>query len=267
MLWTRAMTTHQTFSIALCLSLCPLACGAKHDASTSAPATSSSAVSAAVSPAGPTPFEVSAAALRPGGLVSPASFQGEIVVAVKADASRKLPTTIIYEDRGERVRYTPAASQLAAVADLGTNLLYAIDDSSKTYEVIDMAAPTSAKPTASAKIQKTGKTERVANFDCEDWTINDGVEQVDVCAWNGAAYVDLASDAKPGRSETSWAAALTAERMFPLRVVVHDEAGKEVYRAEATKVTPTVISETAFVVPTTYHKADLGGEMRMASLP
>ena len=265
------MTTAHAISVAVvALSLSPLACGSGRDTPPSSSGVTASAAGAAGSAAArSTPSDVSQAAPRSAGtgIVSPASFQGEIMVAVKADPSRKLPTTITYEERGEKVRYTPASGPLSAIADLEAQRTYAIDDASKTYETIDMMAPTKAQPTTSAKLRKTGKTEKVAGLDCEDWALDDGVEHVDVCAWNGAAYIDLASDAKPGKSETSWATALTKERMFPLRLVVHDTAGKELYRAEATKVTPMVISDATFVVPTSYKTADLGSEVRTASLP
>ena len=109
--------------------------------------------------------------------------------------------------------------------------------------------------------------EKIAGLDCEDWTIEDGNEKVDVCAAKNLAYFSLAGEPKPGNAETGWAVALTTEKAFPLRVVVHDKAGKEQYRADATKVERKKLDDSLFDLPAGYKKADLSKEARTASLP
>jgi hypothetical protein len=175
-----------------------------------------------------------------------APFEGEITVAVKDDASKKLPASITYDVKGNKVRYVPAAAPVYAIGDLDAQQAYAVGDARKNYDAIDMKPVPTAKAAPAPKVQKTGKTERVMGLDCEDWTIDDGNERVDVCASKGIAYFDLAADAKTGSAETPWAVALTTEKSFPLRVVVHDKAGKEEYRADATKVERKVLSDTLF---------------------
>ena len=88
-----------------------------------------------------------------------------------------------------------------------------------------------------------------------------------VCASKGIAYFDLASDAKAGSAEARWAVTLTTEKAFPLRVVVHDKAGKEEYRAEATRADRKKLDDALFQPPSAYQKADLAKETRLASLP
>jgi hypothetical protein len=194
-------------------------------------------------------------------------FEGEILVSVTDEAAKKLPATITYDVKGNKVRYVPAAAPVHAVGDLDAQRAYAIDDGQKTYDALDVKASAGAKVSAPPKVQKTGKLEKVAGLDCEDWTIDDGNEKVDVCASKGIAYFDLASDAKPGNAETAWATALTSAKAFPLRLVVHDKAGKEEYRAEATKADRRRIDDATFQLPTGYKTADLAKETKTASLP
>ena len=92
-------------------------------------------------------------------------------------------------------------------------------------------------------------------------------EKVDVCASKGIAYFDLASNAKAGSAETPWAVALTTEKAFPLRVVVHDKSGKEEYRADATRADRKKLDDSLFKPPAAYKKADLAKETKTASLP
>jgi hypothetical protein len=116
-------------------------------------------------------------------------------------------------------------------------------------------------------VQKTGRTEKIAGLDCENWTIDDGNEKVDVCASKGISYFDLARDAKAGSAETPWAVALTTENAFPLRVIVHDKAGKEEYRAEVTRADRKKIDDASFQPPSAYKTANLAKETATASLP
>ncbi|HEY2518011.1 MAG TPA: DUF4412 domain-containing protein [Polyangiaceae bacterium] len=232
-----------------------MACSKTQEPSSSTPASSASVAAKPVTAATP---------------AAPQPFEGEIVVAVKDEAAKKLPATITYDVKGNKVRYVPAAAPVRAISDLDAQRVYAIDDSQKTFDQMDVKPAPTAKPATAAatpKVQKSGKTEKVAGLDCEDWTIDDGTEKVDVCASKGIAYFDLASEPKPGNTETAWATALTTEKAFPLRVVVHDKAGKEQYRAEATKADAKKLDDAIFQVPNGYKKADLAKETKTASLP
>jgi hypothetical protein len=219
------------------------------------PATTSPAASAATSP----PPIASTAPNAP--------FEGEIVVAIKDDASKKLPTSITYDVKGNKVRYVPTSAPVYAIGDLDTQQAYAVGDAQKTYDAIDIKPAANAKTAPGPKVQKTGKTEKLVGLDCENWTIDDGNEKVDVCASKGIAYFDLAGDAKAGSSETPWAVALTTEKAFPLRVVVHDKLGKEEYRADAVRADRKKIDDAMFQPPTAYKKTTVMAEMKTASLP
>jgi hypothetical protein len=196
-----------------------------------------------------------------------APFEGEILVTVKDEASMKLPTSITYDVKGNKVRYVPATAPIYAIGDLDAQEAYAVDDTQKAYDALEVKSAPNAKATPAPKVQKTGRNEKIAGLDCENWTIDDGSEKVDVCASKGIAYFDLASNAKAGSAETAWAVALTTEKAFPLRVVVHDKSGKEEYRADATRADRKKLDDSLFKPPAAYKKADLAKETKTASLP
>jgi hypothetical protein len=249
-----AMTTQPIKQTALLLIAAALAFGCSKP---SEPSTTSTVASA--------PSPATSAAPRVVATTDP--FEGEITVTVKDEAQQKLAPSITYSVKGNNVRYVPAAAPVRAVSDLAAQRVSVIDDAQKSYETIDGKAVAGAKVAPAPKVQKTGKMEKLAGLDCEDWTIDDGNEKVDVCAAKNVAYFALAGDAKPGNTETPWATALTSEKAFPLRVVVHDKAGKEAYRAEATKADRKKLDDALFQVPPTYKKADLAKEAKTASLP
>ncbi len=219
-----------------------------------------------LSPAASASAAPKAASVEPAPAAAKTPFEGEITVSVKGEPSKKLPASVTYDVKGNRVRYVPSAAPVHVIGDLDVQRVYAIDDAQKRYESIDMKTP-SAKPTPPPKVQKTSKTENIAGLECENWTIDNGNEKVDVCASKGIAYLDLASDAKAGSVEPPWAEALSMEKAFPLRVVVHDKSGKEAYRAEATAAVWKKIDDAVFRLPIDYMKADLARETKTASLP
>jgi len=234
------------------IAVLAIACSKSPEPSTTSPAASTSA---APVPA-PSP---SAVANTP--------FEGELLVAVKGDAAMKLPASITYDIKGNKVRYAPAAAPIYAVGDMDTQQAYEVDDAQKSYSAIDAKPAPNAKVAPAPKVQKTGRTEKIAGLECENWTIDDGNEKVDVCASKGISYFDLASDAKAGSAETPWAVALTTEKAFPLRVIVHDKAGKEEYRADVTRADRKKVDDALFHPPSAYKTANLAKETKTASLP
>jgi Domain of unknown function (DUF4412) len=194
-------------------------------------------------------------------------FEGEIVMTIKDQSGKKLPASITYDVKGDKVRYAPVAVNLHAVSDMAAQHAYAIDDNQKTYRDVDtkIMADAGKAVAAEAKVTKTGKIEKIAGMDCENWTIEGGDEKVDVCAAKGIAYFDFAADPKPGATEPPWAASLTKEKVFPLRVTVHDKAGKEQFRAEAQAVVRKKLDDSLFQLPAGFKKAEL--DVKWASLP
>ena len=196
---------------------------------------------------------------------APVAFEGEIVMNVKDEAAMHVPLSITYDIKADKVRAVPAApASIHTLSDPSTQSAYAIDDTQKAYMGFDLA-----KAPAPAKVAKTAKVEKVVGVECEDWSIDDGNEKVDVCVAKGVAFFDLAGDPKDpkGGTEPAWAAALTKEKAFPLRVIAHDKAGKEEYRAEAAKVDRRSLDDKLFVLPPGFKRSDVSAELKTASLP
>jgi hypothetical protein len=229
-----------------------VACGKKQEATTTPPNLVSS---------NPAPLSTSASTTPPVG-----NFEGEIVVDVKSGSGQKLPASVTFDVKGDKVRYEPASASVRAVDDLGTQRALVINDSKRAYSEIDTKAPADKAP-HQVRLEKSTKEEKVAGLSCEDWRIDDGNERADVCAAKDIAFFDPAAELKPGNAEPSWARALTMQKAFPLRVVVHDKSGKEEYRAEAFEVNWKKVDDSAFLVPAGFKKADLTPDLKMASLP
>jgi hypothetical protein len=189
-----------------------------------------------------------------------AAFEGEIQLALYQPNS-KTPETIAYDVKGDKIRSQPVGTDATAahvVGDRRDKRAYAVVDSSKSYATVDVD-PKTPLPA----VTKTGKVEHLVGRDCEDWTLTDGGEHVDMCVAKGVAYLDPAA----GAGEPSWAAVLTREHAFPLRVIATDKAGKQEYRAEVTKIEQKHLDDALFKVPNDYHVVPLTKAMKVASIP
>jgi hypothetical protein len=251
------MVTHATLTaVASCALL--LACGKKEVAPPNTLAAAPTGV--VLSNANPVPNNPTASTAPTG------KFEGEIVVDVKNEEGQKLPASVTFDIKGDKVAYAPKTAGVRAVDDLAAQHAYVISDAKKAYTDLDTKASTDAA-TAPVRVERSAKEEKVAGLGCEDWTIDDGIEKVDVCAAKDIAFFDLAGNPKPGNAEPAWARALTMKKAFPLRIVVHDRDGKEEYRAEAFEVNWKKMDDLAFRVPAGFRKGDLASDAKMASLP
>jgi hypothetical protein len=251
--------TRLTFTIVATSALL-FACGKKQEA----PASAFAAISktAVYSNANPMP-------LNPTATAAGGKFEGEIVVDVKDEAGQKLPASVTFDIKGDKVRYEPTAASVHAIDDTGAQHAYVISDAKKAYTSLDTrSAADDTKGTPATRLEKSNREETVTGLRCEDWTIDDGNERVDVCAAKDIAFFDLAGDPKPGKAEPSWARVLTMKKAFPLRLVVHDDrSGRETYRAEAFEVSWKKVDDSEFQVPKEFHNAELASDAKMASLP
>src|SRR5436189_133746 len=86
----------------------------------------------------------------------------------------------------------------------------------------DPASGGAAAPQAPPKITKTGHTDTVAGYQCEDYDItsNDG-KRARVCVSEGAAsWLDVVSHAVPGN--LLWAKDFLNGQKFPLRMIAFE---------------------------------------------
>jgi hypothetical protein len=188
-------------------------------------------------------------------------FEGEIQLAVTQQGSTT-SRTIDYLIKGDKVRSQPAGADASAarvIGDRKEKTAYAIVDATKSYSTIDVDSK-SASPT----VTKSSKVDNVLGEACDDWTITNGGDRYEVCVAKNIAYVDPIGGVA---GEPAWASILTREHVFPLRVVATDRAGKQQFRAEATKIERRQLDDGLFHVPANYQIASRTKTMTIASIP
>ena len=116
--------------------------------------------------------------------------------------------------------------------------------------------PGGAQSTPS-KVTKTGKTETVAGYKCEDWDISSDHKEGTICvAEQGVSWLSLPVSALSG--ERAWMAELVDGKHFPLRFLSYAKDGAtEESRIEVTKIDKKSIDDAKLQVPAGYNVLDL----------
>ncbi len=250
-----------------------------------------------------------------GGLLSalkPSPLEGavDVSIAQKNKAKPEPPMNLHLEMKPEKIRIdfpTAPPGQKSELDQLGTGYavinsaekkIYVVMDKEKQVLVIDLnkkfegpkmpstpnAKSAGGTPTDNTKVTKTGKIEKVAGYDCEDWDIQseDG-SKATVCMAKALSFISLPLSGLAGLGGMApgggigGKAGLMAQLFsgsFPLKMVSYDKVGTEEADIEATKIDKKTIDDARFAIPPTYKTMDLeqmlggmGGGMRPPTMP
>ncbi len=184
-------------------------------------------------------------------------FEGTITMKVHSAAKDDSMTV---STKADKMRFDVGGKYM--LFDSKTNVVTMVDDSTKTFMVIDSksaSAPQANTSPDSAAIDKTGKHETIAGIDCENWIAKDpSGKRSEVCIAQGIAFFDVGS-MKGQKSGGGLAKELREKKLFPMRDVEYDEGGKEISRMEVTNVEKKSIDDAKLDVPKDYNKISLPG--------
>jgi hypothetical protein len=104
-------------------------------------------------------------------------------------------------------------------------------------------------------VKKTGKTETILGYRCEQILITHGGKETEVWATKGLGrFIQLDPG---GGTASAWERELASGDMFPLRVIEKDAKGKRVSAMEVTAVEKKSLSDSLFKVPANFNKLDI----------
>ncbi len=187
-------------------------------------------------------------------------FEGEITMHTSGGAGAA--QDMLVKAKGDKLRFDtkgPDGSAQYAIYDPKANKVTMVMDAQKAYMDLDFGKATAPQANTSpdtAAIDKSGKHETIAGIDCENWTAKDpSGKRSEVCIAQGIAFFDMGS-VKSG-SPSALGKELRDKKLFPLRSVEYDAAGKETSRMEVTKVEKKTIEDAQFAIPADYKKLAL----------
>lgn len=215
------------------------------------------------------------------------NFEGELTMQLTTHEAGKpsTPKTLVFGLKTPKVRIDLPADiapgnpmlggGVGVIIDPPQKKAYALVAAQKRAVVIDFSKPkeqrlpqlpsmpgqtgkpsTPSTPPEPPKIDKTGKKDVVAGYECEEWKISTKTNRADVCVAEGIKWIDL-TDLGMQAPELALAAAMTDANRFPLRAVVYDQSNVEISRMVATKIDKKKLDDASFVVPPDYQVVDL----------
>jgi hypothetical protein len=211
-------------------------------------------------------------------------FEGEIdgfVKDEKTSGGQQTPIAVMIKNAKIRFEVPEALAKSAPANPLGdkgyvivdttAKKLFFVSDAKKEAIELDINSagkamqgahptpgPHGAAPQAPpTKVTKTGKTETVAGYTCEDWDIASDHKEGTVCmASDGPSWLSLPTTGIP--SDQAWMLDLLDGKHFPLRYVVYGKDGAtEESRVEVTKIDKKPQQDSEFQVPAGYKTIDL----------
>lgn len=205
--------------------------------------------------------------------LSAAAFEGKVSLALKS--GRDAEQIIDYAMKGSLVRLEPKladAGGAAMIMNWEKQEMTMLMPEQQMYMVMPlkgaMAGGGRAAPESTAqKVEKTGRTEEILGYLCEEYVTTDGgnttemwiTEKLGGFAGLGGGGNPMAGMMGGGGAKAAapsgWERALKGKAgAFPLRVVSRDAKGKETFRLEAKKIEPGPLPDSLFVPPAGFQK-------------
>lgn len=197
-------------------------------------------------------------------------FEGKVSLLITTAKSK--PQTLNYAVKGQVLRMdmdTGKGETFGTIMDLGRHEMLVIMNAQRMYMTMPMksleAKASAAAAESTSQVEKTGKTEMILGYKCEQWLIRDKGHTTEAWVAEGlGSFMGLGGGGPMGgaRKPAAWEGAFKAGGGFPLRVIDRDTGGKETFRMEATKIEPGPLPDSLFGPPEGFQKfsmPDLGG--------
>lgn len=216
---------------------------------------------------------VSAAAATPAVAPAPKPFEGVIGMTVDHGGKAR-PMT--YSIKAQMTRMDVPAGEGTAggavmIFDGARQLMLMLMPEQKRYMIMPVPRnqPAPGSKTPAPKVTKTGRSETILGYLCEEWKAEDENGYTEIWAAKGlglfAPMGGGMGHGGPPAERPAWEQEMTRGRFFPLRVVRHDAKGDPRTTMNVTAIEPKVLPVTLFQPPKDYKKfempAGMGGAM------
>lgn len=202
--------------------------------------------------------------------LSASAFEGRVSLGITAEKGGE--QVIEFATKGDLVRMEPKSGDArgaAMIMDATKQEMTILMPSERMYMVMPMrsgpAQQGDGAEAKEAKIEKTGRSEKILGYDCEEWLMTDKGEST--ALWvteqlgtfmglgGGNPMGGMMGGRKAKAEGSTWEKLLKDKKgWFPLRVVSRDGRGKEKFRLEAKKIEPGNLADDLFAPPAGFQK-------------
>ncbi len=216
---------------------------------------------------------------------------GSLLAAVQSSAAEGFEGKVTFnmssgKDRGQVIDYTMKGaivrmdlnagdSSVSNIMDMNKREMTMLMHDQQMYMVMPLKLPPEAaakvkEMESSAEIEKTGKTETILGYKCQQVLVKDKGSVTEMWLADGlGVFMGMGGGGNPfgggpggGKAASAkWEQALKGLGGFPLRVISRDGKGKESFKMEATKIAPGAQPDSTFKAPADYQKFQMPGGM------
>jgi hypothetical protein len=184
------------------------------------------------------------------------AFEGVIEFSVSSNQEDH-PMTYMMKGNNIRVEMEGRPGMKAVfLIDTKEGKSYMVMDPMKMYmESPEPQIADSGRP--AVEIKKTGKTQKLLGYDCEEYLVKDGERETDVWMTKelGAFELYRMGGGRQRSSAEAWQKAIGGKGGFPL-LAVTKMSGKELSSLKATKVEKKSLDDSLFKIPEGYQRMD-----------
>jgi hypothetical protein len=184
------------------------------------------------------------------------SFEGTVEYSITTEEGT-MPMTYMMKGDNVRIEMEQAPGRKAAILiDGKENKSVMLMDKMKMY----MELPAPPSPDADApkpEITKTGKTQKILGYDCQQFVVKEGDAESDVWVAKGLGTFQMFKMGGPrGKSNAeAWQKLIGSEGGFPL-LATTKEGDSQISKMEATKVEKKSLDDALFKIPEGYKQFD-----------
>ena len=212
------------------------------------------------------------------------AFQGKVSLAITADKGRTQEINYTMKGRKMRMDMNAEGHPTSMIMDMEKLEMMMMMPEQNMYMLMPIKQPARQagehagnNPGMGGDIERTGKTEKILGYICEQILVTDKAKGMVTEMWiaedlgmfmgmgggGGGPFGGRGGGGPPATAK--WEEVLKGKSGFPLRVISRDASGKQSFKMEATKIDPGSQPDSLFAPPAGYRKfqmPDMGGMMR-----
>ena len=191
-----------------------------------------------------------------------APFEGKIVT-VTTEGKKSFTTTYYCKGDKMRVETTEGDEGGVVIFDMAAKQMIMIMPSEKMYMTMNIGQHMNSNKPSDPPV-KTGRTETILGYDCDEYTVTEGKRTTTFWGAHGLGVFHAMMRGGPGgppSGPSAFESAAESEGVFPLRTIETVARGREVSRTEATSVEPGSQPDSLFAPPKGYQSFSMPGMM------
>ena len=206
------------------------------------------------------------------------TFEGKVSLAMTAAKGKAQTLNYSIKKQAMRIDMNAEGHQITTIMDLTKLEMLILMSEQRMYMVmpikstVEAAKAKTEKIESHTEIERTGKTEKILGYTCDQILVKDTEKGTVTELWIApdlGMFMGMGSQGgggpfggRKGPGAAKWEEAIKGKGGFPLRVITRDTGGKETFKMEATKIEPGSLPDSDFLPPADYQKfqmPDLGG--------